>query len=142
MANDTRKLAPIELSSLPTIKDPSGFWIFGSKSEADGTLNSGKYLFDRLAEYARNLQLERRIALTMENTEMEMFIGEEMTIYKIDTKNIGSLSINGEAFAKPDNKILSKKIEKGSLIKFSIEYQTTDPIGYLFIYAKAKLEEI
>ncbi|MBK5721835.1 hypothetical protein JGH11_13225 [Dysgonomonas sp. Marseille-P4677] len=142
MANDTRKLDPVGLSSLPTIEDPSGFWIFGSKSEGDGTLTSGKYLFDKLAEYARNLQLERRIALTMENKEMRMFIGEEMTIYKIDTLNVSSLSIDVESFSKPDNQILNKKVEKGSLVKFSIEYQTTDPTAYLFIYAKAKLEEV
>lgn len=142
MANDTRKPAPVELSSLPTIEDPSGFWIFGSKSESDGTLSSGKYEFDKFAEYARSLQLERRIALTMENTEMEMFIGEEMTIYKIDTKGVSSLTIDDEAFSKPDNKILNKKIEKGSLVKFKIEYKTTDPMAYLFIYAKARLEEV
>lgn len=139
MANDTRKLTPVELSLLPAIENPSGFWIFGSKTEKDGSFSSGRYLFDKLEEHANSLQLERRISLTMETEETEMFIGEEMTIYKIDSLNVGSLSINGEDFSNPNDKVFNKKIDKLTKVSFKITRQTTDPKAFLFIYTKAKM---
>ena len=134
MANDTRKLDPVELSALKTIEDPKGFYIFGS-IEKDGKIESGKCLFDKL----ERLQLERRISLTMETTEVEMFIGEEMTIYKVDTLNVKSLTIDNETFTNLNNIQLEKKIEKRSKVKFTIETLASDPTAYLFIYAKAIL---
>lgn len=141
MANNTRKLDPVQLSHLETIDDPSAFWIFGSKEEADGSLRSGKYQFDKLADYARRLQLERRISLTMETQQTEMLIGEDMTIYKIDTLNVSTITIGDIKVSKPDGKILNINIKKGSLVKFVVESLTSDATVYLFIHAKAKLEE-
>ncbi|MDR1717437.1 MAG: hypothetical protein ACK5KN_13210 [Dysgonomonas sp.] len=134
MANETRKLDPVELSSLKTIEDPKGFYIFGSIEE-NGVMKSGKCKFDTLDR----LQVERRISLTMETTAMEMFIGEEMTIYKVDALNVKSLTIDDETFTNLNNIQLDKKIEKRSKVRFMIETQTTDPTAYLFIYAKAIL---
>lgn len=135
MANEKRKLDPVELSSLPMIKDPKGFYIFGSKETEDGKMESGKCLFDNL----ERLQIERRIALTMETKEMEMFIGEEMTIYKVDADNVASLTIDKEKFTNVNNIEFNKKIEKRSIVKFTIETESTDSTAYLFIYAKAVL---
>ncbi|GAB6122265.1 hypothetical protein [Dysgonomonas termitidis] len=134
MANETRKLEPIELSALDTIENPKGFYIFGSIEE-NGVMKSGKCKFDTL----ERLQLERRISLTMETKEMEIFIGEEMTIYKVDVLNVKSLTIDDEIFTNLNSIQLDKKIEKRSKVKFIIETQTTDPTAYLFIYAKAIL---
>ena len=91
MAENT-KIAAIPLSELPEIKDPSGFWIFGSKKESNGALNSGKYLFENLAEYAKQLQLERRMSINMGlASPYEMFVGEEMTIYRVEGLNVSKL---------------------------------------------------
>ncbi len=139
MANETKKLDAVQLSQLPVIDDPQGFWIFGSKSEEGGAFRSGRYLFDKLEEYARNLQLERRISLTMETRRTEMFIGEEMTIYKVDTMNVKSLTINGETFTDLNNRVINKKIDTMSLLILEVEHQLTDPKAHLFIYAKAKI---
>lgn len=139
MANDTRKLVPVELSQLPAIENPSGFWIFGSKTEEDGTFSSGRYLFDKLAEYARDLQLERRISLTMETEEMEMFIGEEMTIYKIVSQNVKTLKINGTVIENVDNNTLDLKVDKASILKLAITTKLSSPKAFLFIYAKATM---
>lgn len=139
MENDTRKLAPVPLSSLDTIEDPSGFWVFVSKTNSDGSMVSGKYLFDQLEEQAKRMQLERRISLTMESEDHEIFVGEEMTIYKIEAKNVGKLSINGKDIPNFDSRKLDEKIEKMSVVQLHIARQLTDPKSYLFIYAKAKL---
>lgn len=48
MANETKKLEPIELSRLPVIENPLGYWFFGSKTEKNGTLTSGRYSLDNL----------------------------------------------------------------------------------------------
>jgi len=140
MANDTRKQSPVELSQLPPIEDPVGFWIFGSKSDGEGNFESGRYEFTRLADYARNLQLERRISLTMETSDFEIFIGEDMTIYKIVSKNVEALTICGDEIEDPNSDELDILIEKGTVMDIHIERQQTDPKAYLFIYAKAKME--
>lgn len=134
MANETRKLDPVGLSELDIITEPKGFYIFGSIEE-NGEMKSGRCLFDKLEK----LQLERRISLTMETKEVEMFIGEEMTIYKVETDNVASLTIGDETFTNLNNIQLDKKIEKRSKVKFTIEPLTSDPTAYLFIYAKAEL---
>lgn len=139
MANETKKLEPIELSRLPVIENPSNYWIFGSKTEKDGTLISGRYLLDSLEEYARSLQLERRISFGMEAESLDMFIGEAMTIYKVEALNVAELSINGIVISNFDSDNLSISINKRSLVNFKIKFQSLDPRAYLFIYAKAKV---
>ncbi|MBB4036992.1 hypothetical protein GGR21_002906 [Dysgonomonas hofstadii] len=142
MTNDTRKQSPVELSQLPPIEDPVGFWIFGSKSDSQGNFESGRYEFTRLADYARNLQLERRISITMETDDFEMFIGEEMTIYRIVAKNVKTLYVNGDDIGDfdPDVNLEDITIPKGSVMNIHIERLGTDTKAYLFIHAKAKIE--
>lgn len=146
MANDTRKLSPVPLSELTVIEEPKGFWIFGSKEEG-GKLVSGRYQFDRLEEYASRLQLERRISATIENNPLKLFIGEEMTIYRIETKNVGTLKIGDTEIdlkrKAEDNTLagakLNIKVKEFSVLNFDIEKQLSDPQAYLFIYAKARM---
>jgi len=140
MTNDTRKTSPVELSQLQEISDPSGFWIFGSRRNEDGVFESGRYEFDKLADYARKLQLERRISLAMETEDIEMFIGEEMTIYKIVAKNVKDLVINNSEIAEADYKELDIPMEEGSVMNIHLARSGVDPKAYLFIYAKAKME--
>lgn len=127
----------IPLSSLPEIKDnPGDFWVFASSEAENGTMESGKF---NLAEYLSNanrmLQLERRISLTMETSIHTMFIGEAMSIYKIETLNVSKLIIDEQEVSLP----LAEPIEIPplSLVTFAIERPGTNPTGYLFIYAKA-----
>lgn len=126
----------IKLSELDEIKDPDSFFVFASKTADDGTLESGKVRFDELGEVIKNLQLERRISLTMEALETDMFIGEEMTIYRVEALNISTLKINNSTVTPGTN--IKLEIPKSSVVTFSVTRQGTDPKGYLFIYAKAK----
>lgn len=135
--NGKEKITAVPLSDLPEINDPEGFWVFGSKDAGNGTFLSGRFLFDRLAEYARKLQLERRISLRMESASTEMFIGEKMTIYRVEGQNISSLKINGQAVDM--DRAVSIQVAPKSLVQFDIASQLTDPVAYLFIYAKAEL---
>ena len=139
MANQTKKLSPVELSKLDIIENPSGFWVFGSKDE-NGKMTSGRYSLDKLMDYARSLQLERRISLKMETSNTELFIGEAMTIYRVDTRNVKSLTINGTKYTDLNNKKINKEIASGTIVTFDIEWSTTDSKAYLFIYALATVK--
>lgn len=137
MAENT-KIVAIPLSELPEIKDPSGFWIFGSKKESNGALSSGKYLFENLAEYAKQLQLERRMSINMGlASPYEMFVGEQMTIYRVEARNVSRLWIDGNEV--PLDKTVSLKIAAKTLVEFKVEKAGTESTGYLFVYAKATL---
>ena len=144
MANDNRKLDPVALSSLAEIDDPAGFWIFGSKDKGDGTIESGRYLFENLAEYARRLQLERRLTFTMERSAMDLFIDEPMTIYKVSAVNVGKLSlvIGGvETVVEVNsNKELEIEIPAKSIVTFNATRLLTDAVAYLYVYATLKLD--
>lgn len=134
------QLKAIPLSTLPEITEEKkgDYWVFASVESKNGVYESRKYNLAKYINEANNLlQLERRIALTMERTTHTMFIGEEMTIYKIETHNVSKLTINGKAI----DLSLSKHtvaIAPKSAVKFEIERADTDPTGYIFIYAKAK----
>lgn len=135
---ENNKIAPLPLSELPEIAEPNGFWIFGSKTESNGSLTSGKYLFENLAEYAKQLQLERRLAINLGlSSPYEMFIGEAMTIYRVEADKVSTVKINDTVVAL--DKTISVKIPAKSLVSFSVDGGTTDPTKYLFIYAKATL---
>lgn len=127
----------VPLSELPVIKEPDSFFVFASKTDENGVMESGRVMFDELKEMVRKLQLERRISLTMESTETEMFIGEEMTIYRVEAYNVGELRVNTKVVTI--GKDVNVVIPKSTLATFSITRSGTDPKGYLFIYAKAKL---
>lgn len=132
-----KDLTPVPLSELPEINTPEGFWIFGSRSLSDGSYESGKYLFENILQYAKNIQLERRISLRMENESTDMFIGEHMTIYRVEAKNVSSLKINNQDVVTDTD--ISIEIAPKSIVSFDITFQLTDPVAYLFIYAKAIL---
>lgn len=132
-----KQIAPIPLSQLPEVEKPDNFYIFGSEKLANGTLDSRKYKLENLMEYARNLQFERRISLTMERDIHTMFIGEEMTIYKVEVHNISELKINGQTIQTGKN--VQVKINPKTLVTFEISRTNYDPVGYIFIYAKATL---
>lgn len=137
MTNMTKKLDPIALSELPIVDDASGFWVFVSNTDDKGKMKSGRYLFDDLEKYARKMQLERRMSIMTETDDCELFIGEEMTIYKMGVKNVGSLSINGEEVTDLTSDKLNITVGNGSVVNFQLTRQLTDTKAYLFIYAKA-----
>mgnify|MGYP000872147049 CR=1 FL=1 len=132
-----KQIAAIPLSKLPEVEEPDNFYIFGSEELPNGTLDSRKYKLENLMEYARNLQFERRISLTMERDTHTMFIGEEMTIYKVEVHNISELKINGQKIQTDKN--IQVKISPKTLITFDVSRTNYDPVGYIFIYAKAKV---
>lgn len=134
------QLKAIPLSTLPEITDDKkgNYWVFASTEDKDGVFESGRYNLAKYINEANNyLQLERRISLTMERATHTMFIGEEMTIYKIETHNISKLIINNDEIDL--SRFNPITITPKSLVTFDINRITeTEPIGYLFIYAKAK----
>jgi hypothetical protein len=130
-------IVPVPLSELDEIKDPDSFFVFASRTNTDGTVESGKVMFAELGEAVRKIQLERRISLTMESTSTDMFIGEEMTIYRVEGHNVGECRINGNIATIGSN--VDIHIPKGSVVSFSATRPGTDPKGYLFIYARAKV---
>lgn len=132
-----KQLVPIPLSTLPEVEKPDNFWMFGSEELPDGTLDSRKYKLENLVEYAKKLQFERRISLTMERNTHTMFIGEEMTIYKVEVHNISELRVNGQIVETGKN--IQMRIEPRTLVTFEVSRTNFDPMGYIFIYAKATL---
>lgn len=132
-----KQIAAIPLSQLQEVEKPDNFYIFGSEELANGTLDSRKYKLENLMEYARNLQFERRISLTMERDTHTMFIGEEMTIYKVEVHHISELKINGQQIQTGKN--IQVKIDPKTLVTFDVSRTGSNPVGYIFIYAKAKV---
>ncbi|MFV0419327.1 MAG: hypothetical protein ACK5KT_11425 [Dysgonomonas sp.] len=132
-----KQIAAIPLSQLQEVEKPDNFYIFGSEELPNGALDSRKYKLEKLMEYAKNLQFERRISLTMERDAHTMFIGEEMTIYKVEVHNISELKINGQKIQT--GKDIQVKINPKTLVTFEVSRISTDPVGYIFIYAKATL---
>jgi hypothetical protein len=91
-----------------------------------------------VTEAAKNLQLQRRIQLTMERTTQDLFFDEEMTIYRVGGNNVASMTVTIGDTATPialdtDVEVL---IPAGSIAIFSIVKQLTDPTAYLYIRAK------
>jgi hypothetical protein len=130
-------IVPFPLSELDEIKEPDSFFVFASRTNTDGTVESGKVMFAELGEAVKRIQLERRISLTMESTSTDMFIGEEMTIYRVEGHNVGECRINGTIVAIGSD--INIAIPRSTVTTFSITRSLTDSKGYLFIYAKAKL---
>jgi hypothetical protein len=124
---------------LPIIEDTNGFWVLGSKQGITPEQTfSGRYsLSDFLDEFAKKLQLERRLSLTMETAEMTMLIGERMTIYRVEASNVSSVAINGQTVSVNAN--VNIEIQPMTLVKFAPVRTLTDATAYLFIYAKAIL---
>lgn len=136
------QLKPIPLSDLEEItgEKKGDYWVFASVEAKDGVYESRKYNLAKYINEANNmLQLERRIALTMERSTHTMFIGEEMTIYNMQTHNLSKLVITvGDKVYEGLTVKGSIPIPAESLVTFGVERSTTDPTGYIFIYAKAK----
>lgn len=140
------KISAIPLSTLPNIDDPSGMFVFASKTEPNGELTSGKYSLDSfLAEMAQKLQLERRLSYTFEaNGYANVFTDEPMTIYRIATKDVGGLiiKVNGTEQPVEPNKAINLSVPAGSVISIGANFPENKPDIkeiYVFIYAKAQL---
>lgn len=133
MAINTKDIEIKRVSELNEIDDPSGFWIFGSKTDGNGFVSSVRYSFDKLAEYvinaAQEMQLERRIALTMERLEQVIPIGEDMTIYKVLAKNVKKLELKANT---PEVEVWTEIPVDGSLV--GIELASKDRDGALASY--------
>jgi len=133
-------MADKTILELPEITDVSDFWILGSKwDKTEEDVYSGRYLLaDYINEVAKKLQLERRLSINMElASPYDMFIGEAMTIYKVQGLNVSTLKINGVNVTLETN--VNINIPAKSVVTFSVERQLTDPKAYLFIYARAKV---
>lgn len=140
------KINAIPLSQLPDIDDPSGMFVFASKTEPNGELFSGKYSLDSfLAEMAQKLQLERRLSYTFEkNGAAKVFTDEPMTIYRIATKDVGELiiQIDGIDQLVEANSDINISVPAGSVIGIGANLPEGRPDVqeiHVFIYAKAKL---
>lgn len=131
------KIDPIPLSELETITEADNFFVFASKIEPNGTYTSGRILFTNLQETVKRLQLERRLSITMASSVHQMFVGEKMTIYRVEGLNVDTLKINDININLNAN--VNIVIPAKSLVTFAITTQLTDPSAYLFIYAKAVL---
>lgn len=130
-------IVPVPLSELTTINDPDSFYVFASKKNTDGSVESGKVEFGELGDAVKKLQLERRISLTMESRETEIFIGEEMTIYRVEAYKVSECHINGNVV--PVGRDIEISVPKGSMVTLNVTRSDTDPRSYLFIFAKATL---
>jgi len=134
------KTAAIPLSELPVIDDneTGDFWLFASTEDNNGVFESKRY---NLSEYLKTvkgaLQLERRISLSIGSDIQTMFIGEGMTIYKTEALNISTLKINGQDVTTGAD--VNIEVPPRSLVTFETTRTTTDPTGYIFIYARAKV---
>lgn len=140
MANE--KISPVRLSELPEINEPEGFWIFGSKEDENGSFESGKYLLENLMEYAKQLQLERRLSFMIGSTENpQLYVDEAMTIYKVGAKDILRLSIEVDGVSHDialDSEI-SIDVPAKSVITLDATPASTDTLKmFVFIYAIAK----
>lgn len=131
------QLTPVQLSELDTIVEADDFFIFASKTLPDGSYESGRILFTDLQEAVKRLQLERRLSITMGSSVHQMFIGEQMTIYKVEGLNVGTLKVNNVSVNLDTT--VNVVIPAKSLVTFTVTTQLTDPTAYLFIYAKAIL---
>lgn len=139
------KINAIPLSQLPDIDDPSGMFVFASKTEPNGELFSGKYSLDSfISEMAQKLQLERRLSYTFEKLgAVKVFTDEPMTIYRIATKNISEvfIEIDGIEQEFDTDTELNITVPAGSVIGIGVNKAKDIDVKemYVFIYAKAKL---
>lgn len=135
-------LTPIPLSELPILSEDTGdFWVFCSRENKDGTFDSVRF---NLSEYLKlaedKIQLERRICLNMETNTHTMFIGEAMTIYKVNGSNVASLTIN-DVDVPIDSTDTPIDIDEKSFVTFTIDRELTNPTAYLYVYARVKVTE-
>lgn len=137
-----------KVSELTEEENPSGFWLFGYKELANGARQSVKVLFDKLltaiTDIAANLQLERRIVLTMENGVQKMYFGEETTIYKADIENVSKLevSVDGEeSFTEIflDSENTAIVVPARTIAVFKAIRGGVDTEMFIYLYAKAKV---
>lgn len=137
-----------KVSELTEESNPVGFWIFGYKELANGARQSVRVLFDKLlnaiADMATNLQLERRIALTMENEIQKMYFGEETTIYKVDSENVSKLEISVDGGSSFSDISLTQDadivIPLRSKAVFRVTRTGVDTEMFIYLYAKAKVQ--
>ena len=99
---------------------------------------AGKIDRSEIENITKDIMLERRIQLTMERTSQDMFFGESMTIYYVESNNVASMSMTiGNVVTQIElDKPVTVQIPVGSVVFFNIIKQFTDPTAYLYIKAK------
>ena len=136
-----------KVSELPEGNNPFGFWMFGYKELANGAKQSVRVLFDSLLEViyniAANLQLERRLPMTLEKGEQRILFGEQTTIYALDVANISKfeISIDGEQTFEEipiDGSEINFVIPAKTIATFRLTQQEIDTEMFIYLYAKAK----
>jgi hypothetical protein len=95
-----------------------------------------------------SIMLERRIPLFMEVDSVNYFIGESMTIYKIECANVATLSINdtdvtllpvaGEAGIS--SSVVEIETQPRQYLQVTVTRSGVDARADVFMYAKAKVE--
>lgn len=97
-----------------------------------------------ITEAADKLQLERRIALTMERTEQIVPIGEDMTLYFAKGRNVSKLEYKENDpditdWAEiPLNEDTSIDLPDSDII-LRIKRETIDSISTIYLFAKVKV---
>lgn len=137
-----------KVSELTEESNPVGFWIFGYKELANGARQSARVLFDKLlsaiTDVAANLQLERRIALTMENEIQKMYFGEETTIYKVDSENVSKLEISVDGGSSFSDISLTQDADIVIPLRSKALFRATrsgvNTEMFIYLYAKAKVQ--
>lgn len=149
MADSSKRLNPIPLSDLPEISDSDvgKYWVFGSTEKDNGSFESGRYnLGSFLNDAQQSLQLQRRVALTMERDEHLVPIGEPMTIYLAKAHNVSKLEIksNDPAISTwqmiPLNENIEIDISDSYDLRIRIERTSIDTESTVYLFAKVKTE--
>ena len=149
MADSSKRLIPIPLSDLPEINDSDveKYWVFGSTKKDSGNFESGRYnLGSFLNDAQRSLQLQRRIALTMERDRQLVPVGEPMTIYLAKTRNVSKLEIKANNPAVtiwqevPLNEDIEIEIGDNYDLWVRIERTTIDTESTIYLFAKVKTD--
>ena len=144
MNNRNYDLEVKKVSDLREIDNPEDFWIFGSKDDSEGRATSVKYPFSKLEAYVKNLQLERRIALTMERTEQIVPIGEDMTVYMVKTSNIEKLEISETGTDRWTDIPLNQNINielSAKKFNYTLRMDPKSNLGISSIYIEAKVKK-
>jgi len=137
------------IMELPEITDLDDYWVLGSKQgETEEEIFSGRYLLPKyIQEATQKIMLERRVHFKIYKDVEEIFLDEPTTIYKISTRNISSLSINGQDVALLPVDGYDGVSEAETALDFDIHQvitvssvkQLTDPSAFIYIYAKVRL---
>ena len=137
----TNNTTAIKVSELPLLENASDFWIFVSKQTDKGGVESAKVAFSKLADAVK---LERRFGWRLENSQFDVQIPEDVTIYKLVANNISTLeySTDGRQTWKSiavGNGILNLSFQAATIVYFRITKPTVETVAYLTLFARTKI---